>query len=185
MSRLSIVDDVAREIRYATTPPYNGDTEVTIADIVPGDVVCFIHEYATGNSRQSRKTALVLAIREKFMDCVSLETGDFGRADTVSLTDRGLQPYERDGNKPNWNMANHTQTLGVHVPPTFDSPEQARDIKQLLDGITELQRKHEVTPVEPSLESLALDALLEFAVHGQTTGAFQNDLRPNSSAAAA
>jgi len=154
----------------ANQRPFTGEAEVLASDLQPGSLIRLIRQDNPGKRRfRDCRDAIVLSVRERWFDVVYIDEGFWhGRAETRSLADSGMRPYETSHRPPYWNPSNHTQTLNDRIPTTFHSREEAEAIKRTLDGVSELQDRYGVEPTKPTIQSLALRALLEFTLSGES-----------------
>ena len=156
--------------RYPSAPPNFDGNDVYIDDIAPGDVLKLMHEpdpIPTNSQKYREDYALVLGVDERHMHVLHLLGTRKGIAESTSLADRGLKPYDGySAPRSTWNPVNHTQKLGsIDTSLTPLTKEQAIRIKILFEGIEEAQMRHGIQPVDTlTFEELALNAFIEFAI---------------------
>jgi hypothetical protein len=171
MSEIAYAPQQRNPDHFPSVKPFQGLGELVAEDIMPGDIVKFMHEHDHTNGAQYyEELALVLDRRDHLLDVVHIDPYSewkHGSPRSAHLTDRGLTPYVNPDGMTYWNTVNHTQSTGHRIPPHFHSREEAIGIKKALDGMSELQERYGITPIEPTIESLAMDALLKFAIEGK------------------
>lgn len=159
--------------------PFRGEDNLAAADLRPGDVVCFIVEYATRQDRPfHEQEAVILDVREQVVDALYLnpdQPSDGGYVETMYLDEAGLRPYNAGTKDEFWDDCNHTISRSAHVATTFLSRERAAAIQELWNRIDDSQARFGVTPTEPTIESLALAGFVGQALDPCFSYTYQRD----------
>lgn len=206
-----IVEDPDSPYFDITTQPPRGKNVVGLDDLNPGNLIKVIKDKkVVGLDGQviedtASHRAMVLDVRKSkaelsagHLDVLSIEPGEnFGVAATLSALQVGLEP-SRFGNKElgaksAWSRFTRvekittdlSEKMGGSLPYKTFSPQEAGEIKWMLEDITQAQeeaqrraveRGEEFVIPERGTDSYALGALVNYSIYQQHAAGFQRDL---------